>query len=679
MTPIEQIISCLKSSQNFVLQGGAGSGKTETLKQIISYISENHPNKSIACITHTNLAADEIKSRVEGNYAISTIHSFLNNLIKDFKINIHEVIDQLFKLEPIQKLSLKDYEDEKELKKAEHDNYKKIYEKYAKLLFKVRGASVKKVQGKRDYEKQRDIYNAELNKGIEELNDFISQEISKQDPRKISYNETKFDSFKDLSFGHDGLLEITALLFTKFPLLSRIVQDKYDYIFIDEFQDTHPNIIEIFLKKLDTSKKTTIGLFGDSMQGIYEDGIGDVNKYIGNKTLLKIPKLDNFRCSEQVIDFLNHHRVPVDSLKQDLAIKIKNGIPESAEDRQGSVRIYYGVYPYGRPNNHSSKEDKENYQNYLMKLIEDIETANPLFKKLMLTNKSISKKVGFDGLFKTFDDRYTEVNDEIEVCLDKLNLSNLAELCLAYKNKNFNFVISELRKAGFILNSIADKQEVTRVFETLLNNDLSLTDALTLGIESKLIKQSDSFCWYIKRKDDFLLECSLDKKFNSFKTKYLDDCHTFAKFLKKYPKHFDENTEYTGKEQNFLKWERVLKKEQFYEQLFSGSVKFNEVISFFEYMNEQTDFITMHKTKGSGIDNVLVAMDDFFWSKYQFKTLFDNPCEKPEMKLKMQKLFYVACSRAKQNLICVRLLIQDEVDDFINSFPKSIPVTKLPN
>lgn len=677
MTPIEQIISCLKSGQNFVLQGGAGSGKTETLKQIISFISESHPNQSVACITHTNLAADEIKSRVEGNYTISTIHSFLNNLIKDFKINIHEVIDQLFKLEPIQALSLKDFEDEKELKKAEHDNYKKIYEKYAKLLFKVQGASVKKVTGKRDYEKQKDIYNSELNKAIEELNDFISQEISKRDPRRISYNETKFNSFKDLTYGHDGLLEITALLFTQFPLLSRILQDKYDYIFIDEFQDTHPDIIEIFLKKLITSKRTTIGLFGDSMQGIYEDGVGDVNKYIENKTLLKIPKLDNFRCSNQVIDFLNHHRVPVDGLRQNLAIKIKDGIPEPVVDRQGSVTVYYGVYPYERPNNHSRKEDKAEYQNYLMKLIEDIETANPLFKKLMLTNKSISKKVGFDGLFKIFDDRYTEVNDEIEVCLEKLNLSNLAELCIAFKNKNINFVISELRKAGFILQSIEDKQKITRVFETLSNNKLSLTDALTIGIDRKLIKESDSYCWYIKRKDDFLLECSLDQEFHSFKTKYLDDCNTFAKFLRKYPKHFDESTEYTGKEQNFLKWERVFKKEQFYEQLFSDSLKFNEVISFFEYMNEQTDFITMHKTKGSGIDNVLVAMDDFFWSKYQFKTLFDTPCEKPDMKLKMQKLFYVACSRAKKNLICVRLLVQGEEDDFINSFPESIQIIKL--
>ena len=72
--------------KNFVLQGGAGSGKTESLKEIISYISEKYPDKTIACITHTNVAVDEIKLRVGDNrHNISTIHSFLNDLIKNYK------------------------------------------------------------------------------------------------------------------------------------------------------------------------------------------------------------------------------------------------------------------------------------------------------------------------------------------------------------------------------------------------------------------------------------------------------------------------------------------------------------------------------------------------------------------------------------------------------------------
>ena len=53
---------------HFVLQGGAGSGKTESLKEIITYISNKYPEKKIVCITHTNVAVDEIKARVGNKY-----------------------------------------------------------------------------------------------------------------------------------------------------------------------------------------------------------------------------------------------------------------------------------------------------------------------------------------------------------------------------------------------------------------------------------------------------------------------------------------------------------------------------------------------------------------------------------------------------------------------------------
>jgi len=43
-TALDKLVECIKLNQNFVLQGGAGSGKTETLKQVLEYISENYPN-----------------------------------------------------------------------------------------------------------------------------------------------------------------------------------------------------------------------------------------------------------------------------------------------------------------------------------------------------------------------------------------------------------------------------------------------------------------------------------------------------------------------------------------------------------------------------------------------------------------------------------------------------------
>lgn len=63
---------CLDNDESFVLQGGAGSGKTEILKELLEYMSIHKPEKRIVCITHTNLAVEEIITRVGNQYEIST-------------------------------------------------------------------------------------------------------------------------------------------------------------------------------------------------------------------------------------------------------------------------------------------------------------------------------------------------------------------------------------------------------------------------------------------------------------------------------------------------------------------------------------------------------------------------------------------------------------------------------
>lgn len=63
--------------RNFLLSGGAGSGKTYTLVQTLHYIFDKNPKVQVACITYTNVAADEIKERSPySRLHVSTIHDF---------------------------------------------------------------------------------------------------------------------------------------------------------------------------------------------------------------------------------------------------------------------------------------------------------------------------------------------------------------------------------------------------------------------------------------------------------------------------------------------------------------------------------------------------------------------------------------------------------------------------
>ena len=653
--PFQEICKCIDDGTSFVLQGGAGSGKTETLKKTLKYISKSkkYSSKKIACITHTNLAVNEIRERVgEVEYSISTIHSFLHSFIRNYKKNIHQVIFELFKLERMNRLNVKRYSDNKEQKKKEHEKYKELHKKYSSLLFKVKKENTTKVLGKPHYDKNPVEHNSDLNNKIKELNFFIQNEIQKKDFTKIKYNNSKFDDYKELTYGHDGLLKITALLFEKYPLLTKILNDKYDFIFIDEYQDTNEKIIDFFIK----SGETKIGLFGDSMQSIYDEGIGDVNKYIEKSKLKKIIKEDNYRCSTEVIEFINRFRN--DGLTQKVVLKRD----ETLLDRGGEVKVFYSIY-LDKVTTYSSQEEKNKYYEFINKKISQID-SNSKFKKLMLTNSSISKELGFENLYQVFANRYIQPKEYLDEVLTKLQFRELYELYRAYNNREYNFVLSRLKKNGLSIKYLFEKEEVKEKIKNITDITLSAIEVIENSFKNKLLQKNDEFIQYIERKEKFKKTLPKDEKYQKFKVEYHENS-TYNKMKKVL-------TEI--KEGEFKELERKVKKEIFYEEFFSKQVNFNEIINYFNYVDEQTEYITMHKTKGSSIENVLVVLDEYFWTqKYSFKSLFDlNDNEK---KLKNQKLFYVACSRAEKKLYCLRVVKnEDEKEELLNFFPDACPI-----
>ena len=80
---------------------------------------------------------------------------------------------------------------------------------------------------------------------------------------------------------------------------------------------------------------------------------------------------------------------------------------------------------------------------------------------------------------------------------------------------------------------------------------------------------------------------------------------------------------------------------------------------------------TQHKIKGSEFNNVLILLDNGGWNNYNFNHLF-NPESGQSLKstkrdtfnrvlLRTQKLFYVCCTRAKENLIVFFQAPSDEI------------------
>ena len=103
----QQIMEHIANGDNFLLSGGAGSGKTYSLVQVIKQVIEDNPTSKIACMTYTNAAVKEIEERVNHkNLNVSTIHDFLWDNIKHFQKELKIAIITLSNDENVNKIKI---------------------------------------------------------------------------------------------------------------------------------------------------------------------------------------------------------------------------------------------------------------------------------------------------------------------------------------------------------------------------------------------------------------------------------------------------------------------------------------------------------------------------------------------------------------------------------------------
>ena len=83
---VTEILGLIQQGKNFLLSGGAGSGKTYSLVHVIKELLAANPSAKVACMTYTNAAVKEIEKRVgHPNLRVSTIHDFLWEIIGKFQ------------------------------------------------------------------------------------------------------------------------------------------------------------------------------------------------------------------------------------------------------------------------------------------------------------------------------------------------------------------------------------------------------------------------------------------------------------------------------------------------------------------------------------------------------------------------------------------------------------------
>ena len=604
---VQEIFKSIDDGRNFLLSGGAGSGKTYSLVSVIRQVIAENPTVKVACMTYTNAAVKEIEERVNHkNLNVSTIHDFLWDNIKHFQKELKEAIISLANSEDVSRIKI--------------ENANPIPANY-----------------------------------FETLED------------GIQYKE--FVRLREGIISHDELLIIANYLFEKYPKLSSIVKDKYKFIFIDEYQDTSKAVVDTFLTHFKKSeRKNIIGFFGDAIQSIYDDGIGNLDEYKGTEieTVNEIPKKQNRRNPQLVINLANKLRT--DGIVQEPSTDSNAPNMQNGFVKQGSVHFLY-----------STDADISKVRRYLQENYNWDFSNSKLTKELNLTHNLIADKAGFRTLMDIYDkDQILSFRDRIRKYIKDNSIVT------DFSTNTFGEVLQTLQqgKNGREL----DKVSPTTGMQTFIDNNLALyNNAKTLNYaefsrmyvdkdqllddkkqdendENKkgskrdnLIKhlfkiQTTIYLYQNRRYNEFLRATDYRFKITSIESKKILK-ENIESLVNVGDKTIEEIIRQANEKEICLiddKLETFKEKRQYlYNRV--KDVKFREFQKLFEYLEGQTPFSTQHKTKGAEFDNVLVILDNGGWNNYNFEKMFLGTAS-PSVMDRTQKIFYVCCTRAKEKL-----------------------------
>lgn len=342
----EQLQAVTYSGGPLLIVAGAGTGKTTVITRRIAWLIEQGLAKpeEILALTFTEKASSEMEERVDllsplgyVDFWISTFHAFCERILKIHALDIGLSND--FKLLDETKQWLLVH---KNFQKFELDYYRPLGSpaKHIDALLTHFSRCKDELIGPSDYLKH--AQELELSSGRAEL---VTDEEKKQEILRIRELANAFHVYQKLlldngflDFG--DLINCTIELFQKRPGILKYYQQKFKYIFVDEFQDT--NLAQYELVKLlvgsgklvvssgqkknktdSQALQTTnnklqtpqITVVGDDDQSIYKFRGASVSNILRFKEDYKdaqqITLTQNYRSSQEILDlaykFIQHN------------------------------------------------------------------------------------------------------------------------------------------------------------------------------------------------------------------------------------------------------------------------------------------------------------------------------------------------------------------------------------
>ena len=575
-----------------LILAGAGSGKTKVLTTKVAYLIEekNIDPNNILAITFTNKAAKEMKERIfklEGNSAfyiqISTFHSFGLKILKE-------------------NCELLGYE--KNFTILDSDDSLSIIKKIMKELNidanKYNPKAIKNVISNNKNEIiDPEKYSLYVNTDFDE----IALEVYRKYEKSLKINN---------AVDFDDLLILPLKLFNNNPGVLQKYQEKYKYVFIDEYQDT--NEPQYILSKMISAKYKNITVVGDADQAIftwrganYKNILNFENDYKDAKVVLLE---ENYRSTKTILNAANN------VIKNN---KVRKEKKLWTQNEEGSKITYYKAF---------DEKDESNYVvNEIKKLME--KGVNP--KDICVLYRANAQSRTVEEAFLTSNISYNIVGSY--AFYNRKEIKDLiAYLKLIYNNKDD---VSLLRVINYPKRGIGNKAiENLAIKSNVL--DKSLYEVIDSGKELEFKNMIEE----IKKEESHLtltelIDMVLDK---SGMKKSLED---------------EKSIEADIRLENLEEFKSIAKAMEINEGIVSLEELLDKlalVSDVSEQKNDNEDkvtLMTMHAVKGLEYDYVFVVGVE--------EGLFphSNSLESNDELEEERRLCYVAITRAKKKLYLI--------------------------
>ena len=611
MAELEQIMGHIHEGHHFLLSGGAGSGKTYTLVEVLREIIRENPSNKVACITYTNAAVKEIERRVANdNLRVSTIHDFLWDCIGHFQTVLKPALIKLI-----------------------NDG----------------------------------IITRSVNMELPLPDDFYEHV---EGFKGIQYKE--YCRVSDGIISHDEVLILAEYMFSTYPKLCEIVKGTYPFIMVDEYQDTNPLVVKILLEDIfaKDGHKCIIGFFGDAMQSIYDDGVGNLDIYKApDGKVYEVKKEQNRRNPRFVIELAN--KIRTDGLVQRPSEDVTAPNMDDGLVKDGVIKFLFSTQE-GMSLEQVREKLKVDYG-------WDFDNAERT-KELNLTHNLIAGKAGFgelmlahsgDGVLEyrnrlkkyietnpidTEGKTFGEVIDQLKAFVEDANDREKKKIlptdgqqkfidahpdALAYARE---LLYDEFIKEHADKDQLVDDKKQSEDEESKTGSKRSELVKHLMDIERCIqLYQSKNIAEFIAR-TEYKVQRAQDKRELAviMNTLSAPGERTIGEIL-----NFAEEKGIVQKSDGLIRYEERNK----YVFHRVSQIKYEEFHKLYEYLEGRTPFSTQHKTKGTEFDDVFVILDNGRWNNYNFEKLFTGgDVASAKVVERTKKIFYVCCTRAKSQL-----------------------------